>query len=118
MPFLPEPGSAGLVPVASADTDAQLIALWLDERSPHTTRAYAADIARFLARAGKPLAAVTLADLQDFAHSLDGLAPASRYRALCSVKSLLAFGHRIGYLAFDVGRVLRLPAVRNRLAER
>jgi site-specific recombinase XerD len=34
------------------------------------------------------------------------------------VKSLLAFGHRIGYLSFDVGLVLRLPAVRNRLAER
>jgi integrase/recombinase XerD len=31
---------------------------------------------------------------------------------------VLAFGHRIGYLPFDVGRVLRLPAVRNRLAER
>jgi len=46
------------------------------------------------------------------------LAPASRYRTLSAVKSLLAFGHRIGYLPFDVGRVLRLPAVRNRLAER
>jgi site-specific recombinase XerD len=34
------------------------------------------------------------------------------------VKSLFAFGHLLGYLPFDVGRVLRLPAVRNRLAER
>jgi len=31
---------------------------------------------------------------------------------------LLAFGHRVGYLPFDVGRALRLPAVRSRLAER
>ena len=46
------------------------------------------------------------------------LAPASRYRTLSAVKSLLAFGHRIGYLPFDVGRALRLPPVRNRLAER
>jgi integrase/recombinase XerD len=30
----------------------------------------------------------------------------------------LAFGHRIGYLPFDMGRVLRLPSVRNSLAER
>lgn len=36
---------------------------------------------------------------------------------VCSVKSLLAFGHRIGYLPFDIGRALRLPAVRSRLAE-
>lgn len=31
---------------------------------------------------------------------------------------MVAFGHRIGYLPFDVGRVLRLAAVRNRLNER
>ena len=34
------------------------------------------------------------------------------------MKSLLAFAHRLGYLTFDVGRPLRLPANRNRLAER
>jgi integrase/recombinase XerD len=61
---------------------------------------------------------VTLSDLQQFADSLDGLEPASRYRTLSSVKSLLAFAHRIGYLPFDAGRVLRLPSVRNTLAER
>jgi integrase/recombinase XerD len=106
------------VPPPAANTDAQLVALWLHQRSPHTQRAYAADIARFRARSGKPLALITLADLQEFANSLAGLAPASRYRTLSAVKSLLAFGHRVGYLPFDVGRVLRLPGVRNRLAER
>jgi integrase/recombinase XerD len=45
-------------------------------------------------------------------------ADASRYRTLSAVKSLLAFGHRLGYLPFDVGRALRLPSVRNRLNER
>lgn len=44
--------------------------------------------------------------------------PASRYRALSAVKSLLGFGHQVGYLPFDVGRALRLPVVRNRLNER
>jgi integrase/recombinase XerD len=96
----------------------RLVDLWLHGRSPHTQRAYHSDIERFRARAGKSIALVTLDDLQDFAGSLDDLAPASRYRILSAVKSLLAFGHRIGYLTFDVGRVLRLPAVRNRLAER
>jgi site-specific recombinase XerD len=101
-----------------ADPDSQLVELWLNGRSPHTQRAYRADIHRFRVGAGKPLTAVTLTDLQNFAGTLEGLAPASRYRLLSAVKSLLAFGHRIGYLAFDVGRVLRLPAVRSRLAER
>jgi len=107
-----------LVPPPEANTDEQLVALWLHQRSPHTQRAYTADITRFRAKAGKPLVLITLADLQEFANSLAGLAPASRYRTLSAVKSLLAFGHRVGYLPFDVGRVLRLPGVRNRLAER
>jgi integrase/recombinase XerD len=110
--------STGLTTAAQARSDAQLVEIWLHGRSVHTQRAYAADVERFVATAGKPLAAVTLADLQGFADSLNGLAPASRYRVLSSVKSLLAFGHRVGYLAFDVGRVLRLPSVRARLAER
>jgi integrase/recombinase XerD len=111
-PLLPAPTPP------QAQSDGQLVAIWLHGRSPHTQRAYRADVERFRSRAGKPWAQVTLADLQAFADSLDGLAPASRYRTLSAVKSLLAFGHRIGYLPFDVGRVLRLPAVRDRLAER
>jgi integrase/recombinase XerD len=101
-----------------ADSDGQLIQLWLHGRSLHTQRAYASDVARFLGGAGKPLPAVALGDFQGFADSLGGLAPASRCRILSAVKSLLAFGHRIGYLPFDIGRALRLPAVRGRLAER
>jgi len=111
--------TGSLVPVPrQANSDGQLIELWLYGRPLHTQRAYAGDIARFLGRAGKPLPAVTLADLQGFADSLSALAPASRYRTLSAVKSLLAFGHRVGYLPFDAGRALRLPPIRDRLAER
>ncbi len=98
--------------------DGQLIGIWLHGRSPHTQRAYAADVARLRSATGKPLVAITLPDLQGFADSVAELSPASQYRSLSAVKSLLAFGHRIGYLPFDVGRALRLPAVRGRLAER
>ena len=96
----------------------QLVGLWIHGRSTHTQRAYLADVDGFRSRAGKTFSSVTLSDLQDFAASLEDLAPATRYRALSAIKSLLAFGHRIGYLPFDVGRVLRLPSFRNRLSER
>ena len=109
--FLPVPAPQ------QAHSDNQLIEIWLHGRSPHTQRAYAADVRRFSAVA-KPLPSVTLRNLQDFADSLADLADASRYRILSAVKSLFAFGHRIGYLPFDVGRALRLPALRSRLAER
>src|SRR3954470_1884159 len=101
-----------------ASSDDHLVALWLHGRSRHTQRAYLADVNRFRSRAGKTFVSVTLSDLQDFAASLGDPGPATAYRALSAVKSLLAFGHRIGYLPFDVGRVLRLPSFRNRLSER
>lgn len=102
----------------SSSTDSELIAVWLHGRSPHTQRAYQADIERFRASLAKPLSHATLLDLQHFADSLTDLASASRYRTLSAVKSLLAFGHRTGYLPLDLGRALRLPGVRNRLNER
>jgi integrase/recombinase XerD len=105
------------LPVAPHPDD-HLVELWLHGRSPHTQRAYRSDVQRFRVRAGKPLAAVTLADLQDFASAIAPLAPASRYRILSALKSLLAFAHRTGYLKYDVGRPLRLPPVRSRLAEK
>ncbi len=104
-------------PVRQADTDGQLIGLWLHGRSEHTQRAYRADVAALLAFVARPLPALTLGDLQAWADSLTGSA-ATRHRRLSAVKSLLAFGHRLGYLPFDVGRALRLPKVRDRLAER
>ena len=106
--------------VERADAMQALLASWLHGRSPHSTRAYQANIARFLAHARKPLTAVTLADLQGYADSLAaaGLAPASQARMLAAVKSLLTFAHTTGYLPFNPGRGLRLPGVRGRLAER
>jgi integrase/recombinase XerD len=108
--------------VPQAQTDAQLLELWLFGRSPHTRRAYRREAARFRAHAGKPLPRVTLGDVQAFATTLAAdeaaLTPASRARALAAVKSLLAFGHRLGYLPFDVGGAVRLPRLRSALAER
>jgi len=118
----------GLVPVTptalvvpqQAESDQHLIELWLHGRSRHTQRAYRADAERFLGAVEKPLHRITLGDIQQFAGQLAeaGLEPSSAYRSLSAVKSLFAFGHRLGYLAFDVARPLRLPALREKLAER
>ena len=109
---------ASLPEAPRADSDSQLLEIWLHGRSKHTQRAYRADVEHFLTWVRKPFLQVTLADLQQFADSLGELAPASRYRTLSAIKSLLSFAHRTGYLPYDVGRALRLPAVRSRLAER
>ena len=102
-----------------AATDPQFIALWLHGHSVHTQRAYAADVQRLLAFvSGKPLAAITLAELQAFADSLSELSANSRNRALSSVKSLFTFAQKLGYLRFNVGAALKTPKAKNTLAQR
>jgi site-specific recombinase XerD len=103
-----------------AETDAQVLQLWLHGKSPCTQRAYVSDLRRFDTFVGRPLAGVTLGDLQEFADALEGsgLAPSSQARTLASVKSLLSFASRIGYTQFNIGAALRLPAAECKLAER
>ena len=118
---LPEAGVDALAAIPTqARSDAELLALWLHGRAAHTQRAYQRAVGRFLYSVRKPLPAVTLGDLQAFAAALEaeGLAPASRRLTLAAVKSLLAFGQRVGYLRFDVGAAVKLPPVKDALAER
>jgi integrase/recombinase XerD len=103
---------------SQADTDAQVVALWIHGRSRHTQRAYRANAERFFVFASKPLAQVSLGDIQAFADSLTFLAQSSQAQALAAVKSLLAFAHKIGYIRFNVGAAAHLPKAKNALAER
>lgn len=94
--------------------------MWLHGKSEATKEAYRSDLAKFLDFVGcKPLGTVTLSDVQEFADFISELlAPASQARILAAMKSLFAFGHQVGYLPFDVGRPVKLPAKRDDRAER
>jgi len=100
------------------EDDENLVKLWLQGRSTNTRLAYSGDVRAFLTHAKKPLCAVTLGDLQDFADSLAALTPASQVRKLASLNSLFTFAHRLDYLVFNVGAVVVLPSVKDGLAER
>jgi len=113
----PLPRPTGPVP-AQAHSDEHLLALWLHGRSAATQRAYAAHLGAFLAHVRRPLPAVTLSDVQAFQDTLATLAPATEARRLSAVKSLLSFGHKAGYLPVNVGAAIRLPPVKQTLAER
>jgi integrase/recombinase XerD len=133
-PGIPEPAGAPLAARAAAEeeaaawtiaatpippdtTDAELVALWLHGKSPNTVRAYSDDVAAFRHFTGKPLRATYLSDLQRYADSLVG-APATRGRRLKTLKSLLSFATRMGYLPFNAGAAIHGPALEQKLAER
>lgn len=105
------------VPVQSS-TDAETVGLWMHSKAERTRAAYVRDIDRFAAFIDrKPLHTVTLGDIQRFADSLEG-APATIRRTLAAVKSLFRFASKIGYIRFDPGAAVTLPALKNDLAAR
>lgn len=108
----------GQIAPAHADNDATLIALWLHGRPESTRSAYERDAGALCAHVAKPLRAVTIGDLHAYADSLTGLAPASVARRLAVVKSLFAYGHKVGYFSFDTARPLHSPKLKDTLAER
>jgi integrase/recombinase XerD len=115
--ILHSPSAATELIPTQADNDDQLIGMWLHGRPATTVRAYLTDIAKMRAFVNKPLRSITLGDLQAFVDSLT-LKPSSVRRTVNAVKSLFAFGQKLGYLRFDVGRALKVAAFRDELAER
>ncbi len=124
------PSAVAILPPAApvqAETDGAMILLWLDGLSPRTRRAYEADLRAFRRLIDRPLRAVTLRDLQcykaalaivDEASGRPVLASATQARRLSSVKSLLTAAHELGYLALNIGSRVKLPPIKQTLAER
>jgi integrase/recombinase XerD len=109
------------MPAQASPQDAEVVQVWLSTKiSSATRRAYAREIARFLACVRKPIVSVTLADMQSYAQTLarNGLKIASQNRALTSVKSLLSFAQETGYLPYNVGVAVKLHPNRDALAQR
>lgn len=101
------------------DTDAQLIGMWISSsHSPHARRARTYDAQAFLEFVQKPLGLITARDVMGYSESITGAAPATRGRRISHVKSLLSFAHRLGVIAFNPGAVVKVPAIKNVLAER
>src|SRR5206468_3498838 len=83
---------------SQADSDDHLVELWLHGRSLRTLASYISEARAFRAFIeDRPLRAVRLGDLHAYLDGMAHLAPSSRSCRMGAVKSLLGFGHRIGY---------------------
>jgi integrase/recombinase XerD len=105
------------LPIA-AEIDATFLKTWLHGKSEKTQRAYLADIHKLYAHTGIPLQRLTLPDFHSFIDSLAGLKPTTIARATAAVKSALSFGVKSGYLQINIGSIVKLPKLENKLAER
>ncbi len=115
-----DPQSQVQIVASQADDDIHLINLWLRGKSLNTQEAYRRDITQFVDHVDLPLGRVKLQHFWDWADHLEasGLVPATIARKLAALKSLFSFGHRIGYLTYNVGAAVSTPKVPDHLAER
>lgn len=105
--------------IPQADSDVQLVDMWVKRsNSEHTRRKYRAEATRLLAFVGKPLPVILIGDLQAYLGSLEEKAPATRANATAAMKSLFSFAQEIGYVRFNIGKAVKAPPVKNVLAER
>jgi len=104
--------------VCQAESNGQVLTMWLHGRPATTQRAYLFEVQGMLAIVNKPLDHITLGDLQDYFSGLVYLAPASLARAVNAVKSLFRFAQKIGYLKFNPAAAILSPKIKNTLAER
>lgn len=103
--------------ITDANTDEQVIALWLRSKSELTRMTYAYDANLFRQFTGKSLHATRLEDLISFQESLTD-AETTNYRRMCVIKSLFTFAHEIGYLPFNIGKAVKIRAPKDTLSER
>jgi len=101
-------------------SDDQLIAMWLHDKSDSTQEEYTRDIQQFREYVSVPLKRLTLPDLQAYADELKllDIKPATIARRLKSIKSLLSFVQRTGYIRFNIGTMVKVPKLKKTLAER
>jgi len=104
--------------VLTTDAVAQLVEMWLFGRSPRTIDVYRRYTHRFLSYVNKPLHLVTLADMQGWQKTLEGMAPNSQRIAIAAVKSFLKFAQNTGVLEVNLGVLMRAPKGKDALTER
>jgi len=104
--------------VLATDAVAQLVEMWLFGRALRTQDVYRRYASRFLSYVNKPLHLVTLADMQGWQKTLEGMAPNSQRIAIAAVKSFLKFASNTGILEVNLGVLMRAPKGKDALTER
>jgi integrase/recombinase XerD len=108
------------IAATKANTDEALAASWVASlNSAHSRRNCERTANRFLAALGVPLRQATVeyvrAALEDISA---GLAPTSARQIVLRIKSLLSYGHRLGYLQFNAGAGIKVQGDTRSIAQR
>ena len=106
-------------PVVRASDDDTIIDLWLrKKRNPRTRELYAYTVNGFREFIGCELRHLTLERFEDYCDSLKHYRPATQAQRISTVKSLLSFAQKVGYVPYNVGATVLPPKAKDTLSER
>ncbi|MBC6472136.1 MAG: tyrosine-type recombinase/integrase [Hormoscilla sp. GM102CHS1] len=102
-----------------ADSDREIILIWLGDKSRTTQVSYRSIVSQFLLFVAQPLSDVALEDLQLLHRRLQLTdQPHTVANKIRAIKSLFSFCVKVGYLQVNVGSFIKCPKVKDKLAER
>ena len=102
-----------------AETDRELVYVWLGDKSPTTSVSYSSIVTGFFDFINKPLCEVQIEDLQLWQRRLQLTdRPSTVANKIRAIKSLFSYGVKIGYLETNIGSYIKCPRVKEKLAER
>ncbi len=102
-----------------AETDRELVYVWLGDKSRTTSVSYSSIVTGFFSFINKPLAQVQIEDLQLWHRRLQLTdKPSTVANKIRAIKSLFSYGVKVGYLEVNIGSFIKCPRVKEKLAER
>ena len=99
-----------------AQSDVQLAASWVESlHSAHTRRNFEKTVLRFLEALPVGIREATVEHVREaLATITEGLSDATAQQYVLRVKSLLSYGHKLGYMPFNAGVAIKIKPDRSR----
>ena len=105
--------------VTNAQSDRELIPIWMADKSRTTQASFKGTVAKFVEFIDKPLSEVRLDDLQIWKRGvLARFKPTTVANKVLVVKSLFSFAVKVGYLPINIGSFIKPPKTKEALAEK
>ena len=105
--------------VTSAQSDRELILVWMADKSRTTQISFKSTIAKFLEFIDKPLVDVRIEDLQLWKQGLSArFKPTTVANKVLVIKSLFSFAVKVGYLTINIGSFIKPPKTKEALAQK
>ena len=118
VPFRPLKSAPG-AKFTHADSDKQVIKMWLHGKAATTQSIYPGVVKQFQTFVGKSFKQLTLEDLQLWQSSLTNTYSTTTIKNKTNIiKSLLSFAQKIDYCQFNVGAAIKSPVPKDSLNER